>query len=435
MNKIPLVQCRDSKSLHRRQFLLGAGAMIGLPWLESWPPAKNPLNGEHNNSSPKRLVCLGVDLGMYADGWVPKEMGANYTMPSLLEPLKEFRNHFTLLSKSDHPGVSGGHRGVAALLSGVFNPVRIGGAEVIRNSVTIDQFVANRIGSHNRYESLQLSATNIDPLRTLSWNENGVPLIPCGNATKVFKQLFVDDANPQHAEQALQDGKSILDAVIEDTKELNKHLAISDKARIDDYTTGIREVEKRIERQRLWARTAKPGIPNPIGQIVTYHENLDAILELAALALSTDSTRVISVQLPNTGLPIQVGNLRVLDYHPQSHHGKDPKMVAELVSIETQHMKCVAKFLKRLQFIKEGDQNVLDRTQVLFGAGMGNASSHSNRDLPIMLAGGGLKHGKHLSNTKKEPLCNLFVTMLHGLDIMVDKFSSSMGNFDHELLS
>ena len=417
----------------RRQFLHGIGACIALPWLESWAPMKTELN--KTVSSPKRLVCFGVDLGMYAEGWIPKEEGLNFTLPPLFEPMKDLRGKFSILSKYDHPGVSGGHRGVSAFLSGVYDPVRIGTAEVIRNDVTIDQFVASRIGTTNRFESLQLGATNVVPRETLSWNDKGVPLQLTGNASKVFKQLFVNDPNPARAEQVLLSGKSVLDAVMADAKDLTKQLAREDHARIDEYLTGIRDVEKRIERQRSWVKTPKPQAENPNEKVTTYHDNLDVILELSALALQTDSTRVISVQLTESGMPIQVGDLRVSGYHGQSHHGKDPKVVDELMAIETAHMLSVATFLKRLQGMEENSSNIFERTQVLMGSGMGNASSHSNRELPIMLAGGGLKHGKHIANKNKTPLCNLFVTILHGMDIQVDKFSSSTGNFDKELLS
>jgi hypothetical protein len=418
----------------RRQFLHGVGVALTLPWLESWSPKAVP-TGAASSTQPKRLVCFGVDLGMYAGAWIPKEAGKKYTLPTYFEPLKDFRNEFTILSGSDHPGVTGGHRGVPAFLSGVYDPIKIGSAEVLRNSVTIDQFVANRIGTTNRFESLQVSATNIVPPHLMSWNEKGVSLQPSGDTRAIFKRLFVNDPDPKRAEQAFLSGKSVLDTVMADAKNMSKELSLDDHGRLEEYLSGIRDVEKRIERQRQWVNTPKPTAEVSEEKTTTYHENLDVILELTALALQTDSTRVISVQLTESGLPIEVGNIRVGGYHAQSHHGQDPKTLAELMAIETEHMNCLATFMKRLKATKEKDSNLLNQTQILMGAGMGNASSHSNRSLPIMLAGGGLKHGSHIIAKKDTPLCNLFTTILHGMNISSEKFSNSNGNYDSELLA
>jgi hypothetical protein len=192
--------------------------------------------------------------------------------------------------------------------------------------------------------------------------------------------------------------------------------------------TSVRDVEIRIARQLEWLATPKPKVAPLTERPTNYHENLDMLLDLTALALQTDSTRVISVALPGKGLPIQVKNRRINDYHGQSHHGKDPGIVRELIEIETLHTQSLAKFLDRLISIPTATGDLLESTQVLFGSGLGNGSSHSNRDLPVLLAGGGWKHGKHIRLREGTPLCNVFVTMLQGMGIEVDSFAGSDGN-------
>ena len=202
---------------------------------------------------------------------------------------------------------------------------------------------------------------------------------------------------------------------------------------MDEYMSSIRDVEKRIIRQQKWINTSKPDALELKDSPVTFHDNLDLMLELTALALQTNSTRVVSLGIPQGGLPIVDGNFRVTNYHGQSHHGKDPQAVEELVRIERLHTRSLAKFIKRLKGIQDGDKTMLDRTQVLFGSGLGNGSSHSNRNLPILLAGGGLRHGKHLHFKAKTPLCNVYVTMLQRLGVDIDQYAGSNGNVNNEI--
>ena len=351
-------------------------------------------------------------------------------MPKLIQPLADLRDHFTLFSNADHPGVTGGHPGAPAFLSGVYQPERVGQSIVIRNQITMDQVAAKVLGTDTRFESLQLAATNAASSDvSLSWNQKGVPLPAESDPVKLFRQLFAPETNPTEQRRTMKLGGSVLDVVREDAKALKEVLGSEDRGRVEDYMASVRDVERRIERQIEWLNTPKPGgIPPVTERPTTYHENLDLILELTALALQTDSTRVISVALPGSGLPIEFGDRRVTDYHGQSHHGKAPAVVEELVEIEQLHTRSLAKFLKRLKGMEDGGIPLLDSTQVLFGSGLGNGSSHSNRDLPILLAGGGFKHGQHILMKEGTPLCNVFVSMLQQLGLEQDAFAGSNGN-------
>jgi len=409
--------------LNRRHFLRSAGSMLALPFLES-----NAIAAPTAAAAPKRLVCLGVALSMYPKAWHPKETGKNYALPRLLEPLAELRDDFTVISGTDHPGVTGGHKGTPAFLSGIYQPERVGQSIVIRNQVTLDQLAAQHLGQATRYESLQLGAAPGSPDGALSWNAKGVPLLSEGDPQKVFNRLFVNPPNLKSAKQAMRFECSILDLVMEDAADFRRQLGHEDQGRVDDYLSSVRDVEKRVGRQQQWLNTAKPDVPALGDSPVTYHDNLDLMLELAVLALQTDSTRVISVNLPGSGLPIVSGNQRNINYHGESHHGKDPDVIADLIEIELLHTRSLARFITRLK-----EANLLDSTQVLFGSGLGNASSHSNRNLPVLLAGGGLRHGRHLGFDPGTPLCNVYVTMLQRLGIDIDAFAGSTGNVNNEI--
>ncbi len=424
-------------TISRRQCLAGVGATMVLPFLESFGGGRCRVSAADANSksAASRLVCIGVSLSMYPEEWNPIESGRNYTVPRLIKPLDALRRDFTLISNTDHPGVTGGHKGTPAFLSGVYRPERVGQAIVIRNQTTMDQLAAKVIGGKTRFSSLQLGAAGVDAGDSLSWDEKGVPLQTTADPLKAFDQLFVSDPQPELLARTMSRGRSILDLVHEDAQRLTKELSHVDRASLDQYMTATRDVERSIARQLDWLGTPKPSVPELTDRPTSYHANLDLILEVAALALQTNSTRVITVTLPGKGLPIEVGGRTINDYHGQSHHGKDEKLVENLVEIETLHTQSLARFLNRLKSTPMGEGSLLDCTQVLFGSGLGNGSSHSNRDLPILLAGGGFRHGSHLRLPEGTPLCNLFVTMLQQLGMEIDAFAGSNGNLNAELLS
>ncbi|TWT54941.1 hypothetical protein Pla22_25950 [Rubripirellula amarantea] len=426
----------NRRRVSRRNCFKAAGVSLSLPFLESLPvhaqkPKRSGKDAEvaysdQPASSAARLVCIGVALGMYPGEWNPSQEGRDYRAPRLIEPLNELRNDFTLLSNIDHPGVGGGHKGTPAFLSGVYKPEFVGQAIVVRNQITLDQFAAQHLGNGTRFSSLQLSAAELGEFDALSWNEKGTPLPSQSDPSKVFNALFVPDAKDEAT--AMKLGQSVLDLIHEDATAFQREISRNDRDRMDQYMSSVRDVEKRIQRQLQWTEKPKPHAPPLAERPTTYHENLDLILELAAIALQTDSTRVVSVSLPGQGLPIETNNLRTANYHNLSHHGMAADAVRDLIEVESMHSRSLAKFLKRLKSVRAGDGTLLDHTQVLFGSGLGNASSHSNRDLPVLIAGGGYKHGQHVRLEEGTPLCNLFVTMLQRMGMEVDSFAGSRGN-------
>ena len=420
---------RNLVHLNRRQFLRNAGGLIALPFLNSLPM---PLAAAKAIAEPrKRLVTVGTFLGMYPGEWHPTQ--GSDRVPQLLEPMMKHRKDFTIVSGVDH-GIQGGHKGTPSFLSGVYQPEYIGESVMVRNTITLDQLAAKYLSKDSRFHSLQLGASEGKPTQTLSWDQNGVPLLPEADPTKVFQRLFVSDLNPEEASKAMDLKRSVLDIVAQDAKSLQKEIGYEDREKVDAYFTSIRDVEKRIKRQQQWVNTPKPGVPPLTERPTTFHENLSLMFELAALALQHDSTRVVSFELPAGGLPIILNGEQLSGYHGQSHHGKDPNVLEELIKIEQMHMTCVSNFIDRLKSIDDGGASLFDRTQLLFGSGLGNGSSHSNKNLPIMVAGGGLKHGKDLIYQEGTvPLCNLYVTMLQQAGIDIDRFANSTGNLNHEL--
>lgn len=380
----------------------------------------------------KRLVCIGTALGLYPGEWHPVE--GDVRVPKLLEPLMVHRDKFTVLSGLDH-GANGGHKATPSFLSGVYQPEFVGKSIVVRNQITLDQLAAKQLSRDSRFHSLQLGASEGQPTQTLSWDQNGVPLLPEADPIKVFRKLFVDDLNPKDKSRAMDVKRSVLDRVAEDARALQKEIAYEDREKVDAYFSSIREVEKRVARQQQWVNTPKPGVPPLMERATTFHENLDIMFELTALALEHDSTRVITIELPAGGLPIVLGENNLRGYHGQSHHGKDPEVVDELVRIELMHMRSLGKFISRMNKTIDGEQSLLDQTQILFGSGLGNGSSHSNKNLPVLLAGGGLAHrGEDLNfGNDSAPLSNAFVSMLQKMGIEVDRFAGSTGNFNNEL--
>lgn len=421
---------RNVAHFNRRQFLRGAGGLLALPFLNSipLPAAAKPVADVR-----RRFVCVGTFLGMYPGEWHP--VAGSTRVPKLIEPLMEHRNDFTLVSGVDH-GINGGHKGTPSFLSGVYQPEYIGESIMVRNQITLDQVAARHLSKDSRFNSIQLGASEGKPSQTLSWDENGVPLLPEADPMKVFEKLFVDDLNPAAADRAMGFKRSVLDMVADDARSLQKEIDYEDRQKIDAYFSSIRDVEKRIERQQQWVNTPKPGVPPLLERPVTFHENLDLMFELTALALQHDSTRVASIELPAGGLPIILGGDQLSGYHGQSHHGKDPEVLDELIRIEQMHTRSLAKFMTRLKEIDDGGASLFDRTQILFGSGLGNGSSHSNRNLPVLLAGGDLRHtGQDLIFEQGTvPLSNVFVSMLQGLGIEQDAFAASTGNINNELI-
>jgi hypothetical protein len=295
--------------------------------------------------------------------------------------------------------------------------------------------MADRIGVKTRFPSLTLGV-NVGQ-RSLTWTGAGV-MIPCeDSASAVYRRMFLQGSKEEVEQQIdrLKLGQSIMDAVANDANSLKDQLGNADRQRLDQYMTGVRELEQRMVLSSAWERKPKPKAPEPEPKDPdsnrAYMEKVRLMYDMSRLAFETDSTRLITIFLDSVNSPaIDVEGMAITDgYHNLSHHGQNPTKLAELAAIDTWHMKLLAVLLSKLKTTQEDGESLLDRTMVLFGSNFGDANKHTTNNMPVLLAGGGFRHGQHLAFNQERnyPLPNLFVSMLQRIGIESDKFASSTG--------
>lgn len=409
--------------LSRRAFLRGAGISLALPFLDAmWPQRMSAATA----TPPKRMVAVCTSLGIYGPALFPKEIGRDYTSTPYLDLIKEHRNEFTIFSGLSHPDQSGadGHSSEMTWLTSARHP-GLGG---FRNTISLDQFVAEKIGVETRFPSLTLGTNNVSQ----SYTRSGVMIPAETRPSVVFAKLFVDGSpgEIQWQMRKLREGRSIMDAVNEEAKRFGSRVGAADRDRLDEYFTSVREMEQRLAKAEDWVQKPKPKIdasrPNDITENADIIGRMQLLFELVPLALQTDSTRLITILVQGRGDVPPVPGVSI-DHHNLSHHGQDPEKIRQLELIEMAEMRAFSKLLGALKQKTEGGAPILDNTMVLFGSNLGNANSHDWRNLPVLLAGGGFKHGQHLAYDAQNnvPLCNLFVQMLQKMDLETDRFGSS----------
>ena len=414
-------------SQDRRTFLKAAGVCLALPLLESLPRVKA---AGKTAVAPRRMVCIGNEFGMYPGALWPEKFGTDYELTPLLKPLEQHRQDFTLFSHLDH-GVKGGHFAVHTFLTGVKSSEAKGLPE---GGISLDQRAAEFVGPQTRFPSLTIgSEDGLHGGCMMSWTRTGTRIPPIPGPRELFRALFVEEdalAKRQATDRILLQG-SILDAVQADAKSLKRRLNKTDTDKLEEYFASVRDVEHRLDLDKHWQNVPKPKteFPEPNNQGLA--QDLPAIYDLIALAIQTDSTRVATLEIGGSFAASDLGIKK--GYHSLSHHGHLKENLDPLVEIETYQMRQFARFLEKLKSLQdpESDKSLLDQTMVLLGSGMGNANSHTNTDLPILLAGGGFKHGEHKDypkdNNRRVPLCNLYVSMLEQFGVETDRFSTATG--------
>jgi hypothetical protein len=427
----PLVITRQAVS--RRRFLQGLGVAMSLPALDAMHPtlarASNaPLAA---NARPHRFFGICNNLGLRPDLFFPAGEGRDYVASPYLKLLEAHRNHFTVMSGVSHPNVDGGHPADISFLTAAAHPA----SSSFRNTISLDQFIAERIGTLTRFPSLTLSVNGA--ARSLSWTGAGVPIPPEERASEVFNQLFLQGTPEQVAAQVhrIETGRSILDAVSDQAKDLQRDVGVRDRGRLDQYFTSVRDLELRLQQSRDWERKPKPvvtaSVPGDLTNPAQYMDKVQALYDLAKLAFETDSTRAITLMLNSVATPVvNIRGETITDsYHNLSHHGKTDEKLTQLKVLDEMHMKMLAKLFGELKAVNEGGETLLDRTMILYGTNLGDANAHSTTNLPTLFAGGGFKHGQHLAFDREQnyPLPNLFVSMLQRMGLEEGKFASSTG--------
>lgn len=410
---------KPKPSITRRTFLRASGVALGLPILESFAGGTAIL-------PKRRLMAIGLGLGVHAPNLIPTKSGLDYELTPYLELLREYRNDFTVISGASHPEVDGGHAADKSYLTAAPHP----GSTSFRNTESIDQLSARKIGLATRYSYVPLS----DYGNSLSVSRSGVPVPGQNSPSRIFEKLFLEGRPEEKALQVerLKEGQSVLDMVGEKTRRMRQRVSKRDNEKLDEYFTAVRQTEQRLVKAEAWQHRPKPNVDYERPRDISGQQDIIGrarlMYDMAQLAIQTDSTRLITYAI---GGPTEVPAIPGISegYHNLSHHGMDPEKIKQLTLVESEHFKAFAGFLGRLKATEEEDSNLLDRTMILYGSHLGNASSHNNSNMPILLAGGGFKHGRHLAFDAENnyPLPNLFVSMLQQMGLEVDGFASSTG--------
>jgi hypothetical protein len=378
----------------------------------------------------KRFVAVGNLLGFQQKSFFPETTGKGYEPTTLLQPLEANRKHMTVYCGLDH-GIKGGHFAVHTFLSGVLHHQA---QDMPDGNITIDQFIADQVGVQTRFPSLTVgSEGGIHGGCQIAWTRSGVRVPPITGPAELFDKLFITDSKEIQEQKVRQNRVqgSILDAVLEDANRLSTRVNHEDRGKLDEYFTSVRDVEKRLELRERWTEQPKPEAPFEKPSDKNTVNDLPMMYELMALALQTDSTRVATLEIGGSFLPQHLGIDK--SYHSMSHHGNDPDTVANLITLETYQIEQFGKFLTRLAETRDGECSLLDSTAVLFGSGMGNGHSHTNSNLPIVLAGGGYHHGEFRNveqeKGRKLPLCNLYLDIAQRMGLEAESFGTSTGTF------
>jgi hypothetical protein len=412
--------------LNRRAMLRAGAVSIALPMLDVLLP--RGVRADVRSTAPKRMVLIHRPLGTYHPYLVPETAGPDYVAPRYLKQLEAHRKHLTLFSGVAHKGYPNSHHTESALFTGV-SPEGLARADDIHNTVSLDQVVAEKIGGETRVASLTLNTANC---ASLSWNRKGVPVPWERSRANLFRRLFIDGTPAEIAREVkrLEHGRSILDGTRDQLKQLSKNLGAGDRQRLEVLAGSIREAELMLKQDEAWAAKPKPVVDAKVKDFEQAEHWMAAQKQwyaLVHLALQTDSTRTIVLGLGEQGQQ-NIPDL-LIGHHDASHHGKDPAKIEQFARYEEKEYGLFSGFLDKLVATSEGNETLLDRTQVMIASSLGDASAHASDNLPVFLAGGGFKHRGHEAFDQKNnyPLSNVFVRMLQQMGVETDKFGSSTG--------
>ena len=418
-------------SLSRRTFLRGAGIALSLPMLDAMVPPfqRKTAAAEVSANPPRRMIAIQTNMGILSQHFFPTTTGTDFELPPYLDILKEFKSRMTVLSGVSHPDVDGAHEAERSFLSAAPHP---GGAG-FKNSISLDQFAAEQLGPIARFPSFVLDV-NAESTQGMAFSRSGVKVPAEKSPAKLYAKMFLQ-GKPSEIEARIADlgrGRSSLDFVSDDAKRLAKSVGAADQARLDQYYSAVRELERQLELGQEWERKPKPTpsapAPTDISENKKLIDKIRLMLDVARLGFESDSTRVVSLFVNTFSVVADLPGVRD-ETHSITHHGGRKEALDQLFIIESAQFKVLSEFLTSLNAIQEGGDSLLDRTMVLYGAPMGNAASHDNKNLPMLLLGGGFQHAGHLAFDLKKnyPLPNLYLSMIQRMGLPIDKFATSTG--------
>lgn len=439
--------------ISRRTVLRGVGTAIGLPWLEAMSPLALAQGPGTRGAPPQRMAFFYVPNGVHIPAWTPSETGPNFKLPPTLEPLKPFQHDLLVLTGlaqhnaealGDGPGDHA--RSMACFLTGV-HPLKTDGAG-IKVGASVDQVAAQKIGGATRLPSLELGiergaqSGNCDSgyscaySSNISWRSATTPMAKEVNPRMVFDRLFaVSDPSASVADQKKRDlyRRSILDFALDDAQQLRRQLGITDRRKIDEYLTSVREIETRLA--RFGGPDSRPpqGASRPGGIPDRLPEHIRLMFDLIVLAFQTDATRICTFMYANEASNRNYAFLNAPEgHHDLSHHGDNPKKHEKLKIINRFHVEQFAYLIGKLKSIREGDHSLLDSAMIVYGSGISDGNRHNHDDLPILLVGKGggtIKPGRHIKYSP-QPLNNLYLSLLDRVGVRVDRHGDSTIRLD-----
>lgn len=397
--------------------LRGAGITLGLPLLDAMTPA---FAAARETRQAKRFVGMSLALGLHNPNLVPEGAGTDYKPSRYLTSLQDIRNDFTIVSGSSHPGVSGGHSAEGSIFSACPNSR----GATSRNTISLDQYMAKHLGHETRFPSLVL---NTNSQSSPSYTENGSMIPAENNAMRLFTRLFVNDTPAEQERQAelIRRGRSVMDVVGAEAKSLMREVGSGDRDKLDAWFTSVRELEQRLAANEAWTHKPKPKVSLAAPTKIPRDNEVEVdriFLDIVHMALATDSTRFVTLHVTGNN----VNGIEGVDesYHTLSHHGMDEEKLMQLSLVEQGVVNAWGSFIRKLKADK-----LLDETMVVLTSNLGNASSHDNKNMPLLFAGGGFRHGRHLAFDQKNnyPLPNLYLSALHRLGMQDETFATSTG--------
>ncbi len=437
------------KHIERRTFLRGLGASVALPLLDAMTPAFASTGAK----APVRLAISYVPNGIVMKDWTPASEGPDFEFTRILKPLAPYRDRLLVLSGLTHnngralgDGPGDHARAAASFLTGA-HPRKTSGAD-INNGVSLDQVAAQNVGEATRFASLELGCEdgrlvgNCDSgyscaySNSISWRTPTSPNPPEVNPRAVFERLFgTGDDDPATAARRTRYNRSILDFVMGDAKRLQSGLGATDRRKMDEYLTSVRELERRIEVAESNNRQITPTMDKPDGIPVDYAEHARLMFDLQAAALQTDSTRVITFMMGREGSNRAYREIGISDsHHPLTHHRNQAEMIEKVAQINCYHLEQFAYFIGKLKSIPDGDGTLLDHSLVLYGSGLSDGNRHDHADLPAIIAGGAcglIRPARHVRYPKDTPMTNLFVTILDHMGVRTEALGDSKGELEH----
>jgi Protein of unknown function (DUF1552) len=431
------------KHLSRRTVLRGLGASVALPMLDAMRPAFAATEPD-----PLRLAFTYVPNGITPADWTPTGQGRDFQMSRILKPLEPWREQLLVLSGLAHKNGNalgdgpGDHaRAGASFLTGV-HPRKTAGAD-IKNGVSVDQIAARAIGQTTRLLSLELGCEesrtvgNCDSgyscayTNSISWRSDTTPNAPETNPRMAFERLFGADEitlDAEARERRTRDRRSVLDFVAGRTRSLTRDLGPSDRRKLDEYLTGVREIERQIERAEADPRRVEAPFGKPVGIPAEFADYVKLMFDLQVAALQADLTRVVTFMMGREGSLQSYPEIGVPDsHHPLTHHRGQPDLVERVTKINVFHVELFSHLVGRLAATKDGDKTLLDRVAIVYGSGLADGDRHTHEDLPVVVVGGGLGTGRHVVCPPETPMTNLYLTLLERMGVQSEALGDSTG--------